>query len=226
MDSRSDEELIARFAQQRDNRAIEVLYERYAQKLLIFLTYKVKSHERAEDLVQNTFIKCIRSAHTYDPNKASFSTWIQSIAFNTFLDSRQSEDEHVLLEEDFGLPIIHPDADMKIMLLELKNLPTQMPEMQEWLTKREMEVWEMVWDDSEISNAEMGRRLGVTPQRAGEIKANISTKIGASESVIEWHHGRIGYDILKLLFQKWRKSHEIKSTSTPLSQGRSAFRRR
>lgn len=40
------------------------------------------NREDAEDLVQESFLRAHEFYHTYDPEKASFATWFNSILFN------------------------------------------------------------------------------------------------------------------------------------------------
>ena len=64
----------------------EELYEKYHQDVFQFLFYMVKSREQAEDLVQEVYIRVIKSYSKFE-GKSSEKTWIFSIARNVAIDS-------------------------------------------------------------------------------------------------------------------------------------------
>ncbi|HEY5088259.1 MAG TPA: sigma-70 family RNA polymerase sigma factor [Gemmatimonadaceae bacterium] len=65
----------------RDERAFQELVERYQTRLLNFIYRTIGDRERAEDLVQEVFIRVYRHIHRFDTTK-KFSTWIYTIASN------------------------------------------------------------------------------------------------------------------------------------------------
>lgn len=62
-------------------RAFDCLVDRYQNRLLNFIYRTVGDRERAEDLVQEAFIRVHRHIARFDDNK-KFSTWIYTIASN------------------------------------------------------------------------------------------------------------------------------------------------
>ena len=64
-----------------DRKAFGELVERYQNRLLNFVYRTTGDRERAEDLVQETFIRVYRHLHRFDQSK-KFSTWIYTIASN------------------------------------------------------------------------------------------------------------------------------------------------
>lgn len=57
------------------------LYDRYHDRLVHFIGRKTGDRDRAEDLVQEAFIRVTRHLHRFDQNK-KFSTWIYTICSN------------------------------------------------------------------------------------------------------------------------------------------------
>jgi len=57
------------------------LYDRYRDKLVYFIGRKTGDRDRAEDLVQEAFIRVTRHLHRFDQSK-KFSTWIYTICSN------------------------------------------------------------------------------------------------------------------------------------------------
>jgi RNA polymerase sigma-70 factor (ECF subfamily) len=64
-----------------DGRAFQELVGRYRGRLLNFVHRMIGDRERAEDLVQEAFIRVYRHLHRFDTTK-KFSTWIYTIASN------------------------------------------------------------------------------------------------------------------------------------------------
>src|ERR671917_392032 len=64
-----------------EERAFQELVDRYQTRLLNFVYRTIGDREKAEDLVQETFIRVYRHLHRFDQTK-KFSTWIYTIASN------------------------------------------------------------------------------------------------------------------------------------------------
>jgi RNA polymerase sigma-70 factor, ECF subfamily len=64
-----------------ETRSFDVLVERYQTRLLNFVYRIVGDRERAEDLVQEVFVRVYRHLGRFDRSK-KFSTWIYTIASN------------------------------------------------------------------------------------------------------------------------------------------------
>ena len=81
----NDEALMARY-QQGEMAAFAELVERHEKKLWNFIRRFVADSTIAEDLLQEVFLRIIRSAAEWQPS-AKFSTWIYTIARNLCTDS-------------------------------------------------------------------------------------------------------------------------------------------
>ena len=64
-----------------EERAFAELVTRYQTRLLNFVYRTIGDRERAEDLVQEVFVRVYRHLHRFDREK-KFSTWIYTIASN------------------------------------------------------------------------------------------------------------------------------------------------
>jgi RNA polymerase sigma-70 factor (ECF subfamily) len=64
-----------------NSRAFGELVGRYDKRLINFVYRTVGDRERAQDLVQETFVRVFRHLHRFDQTK-KFSTWIYTIAGN------------------------------------------------------------------------------------------------------------------------------------------------
>jgi RNA polymerase sigma-70 factor, ECF subfamily len=78
---KSDEELMT-LLQQGHERAFTALYQRYGQPLFrYFFKMLWKDKSKAEDFLQDLFVKIIERPQYFDPSR-KFSTWIYSVAHN------------------------------------------------------------------------------------------------------------------------------------------------
>ncbi|MFN0030882.1 MAG: RNA polymerase sigma factor [Flavobacteriales bacterium] len=77
----TDEQLMELIAG-KDQKAFEVMYDRYARLMFnFFLRMLWKDREKSRDFTQELFAKLFNKHHLYDPTK-SFKTWFYSIANN------------------------------------------------------------------------------------------------------------------------------------------------
>jgi RNA polymerase sigma-70 factor (ECF subfamily) len=64
-----------------DERAFTRLVTRYQPRLVNFVTRMIQDRERAEDLVQEAFLRVYRHLNRFDQSR-KFSTWVYTIASN------------------------------------------------------------------------------------------------------------------------------------------------
>ena len=76
----SDSELVAAHLEGHPL-AFSELYNRYRDRLVHFIRRKTGDGDRAEDLVQEAFVRVTRHLHRFDQSK-KFSTWIYTICSN------------------------------------------------------------------------------------------------------------------------------------------------
>ncbi|RFC53793.1 RNA polymerase sigma factor [Brumimicrobium aurantiacum] len=77
----SDEQLV-RLMAKGDERAFDMIYQRYGAKLAYFFTRKLKhDKEKGEDFMHDLFAKLIDRPELFDSSR-SFKTWIYSVANN------------------------------------------------------------------------------------------------------------------------------------------------
>jgi RNA polymerase sigma-70 factor (ECF subfamily) len=86
---RSDEQLMLAF-RGGDARAFEALVRRHRAPVFNFILRFTGHRARAEDVLQETWLKVVRSAREYEP-KAKFTTWLYTIARNLCVDSARKE---------------------------------------------------------------------------------------------------------------------------------------
>ncbi len=80
LDELTDEQLVTAHLDGRPG-AFHELFDRYRDRLVHFITRKTGDSDRAQDLVQEAFIRVTRHLHRFDTSK-KFSTWVYTIASN------------------------------------------------------------------------------------------------------------------------------------------------
>jgi RNA polymerase sigma-70 factor (ECF subfamily) len=73
-----------------DARAFEVLVRKHRTPVFNFILRFTGHRARAEDVLQETWLKVVRSAPEYEA-KAKFTTWVYTIARNLCVDSARKE---------------------------------------------------------------------------------------------------------------------------------------
>lgn len=80
-----DEELVGQVAQG-DERALSELYDRYSRPMYATGVRLLGDSQLAEELVQDAFTNVWRGAASFDPNRASFATWLYRLTRNRAVD--------------------------------------------------------------------------------------------------------------------------------------------
>jgi RNA polymerase sigma-70 factor (ECF subfamily) len=102
----SDESLMLLY-REGDMRAFEVLVERHRKPVYNFILRFVRNTTQAEDLLQDTFLRVVKSADSYE-RQAKFTTWLYTIARNLCVDAsrrgrhRQVDSLDALIGSDNG----------------------------------------------------------------------------------------------------------------------------
>ena len=81
-----DETLMTQVARG-DSAALEVLYDRYASRVLGVTVKIIGDQAQAEDILQETFWRVWQSASTYQSQLGSFTGWLFRIARNLAIDA-------------------------------------------------------------------------------------------------------------------------------------------
>lgn len=73
-----------------DARAFRALVQRHRQPVFNFILRYAGQRQRAEDILQETWLKVVRGSSEYEPT-ARFTTWVYTIARNLCVDSARKE---------------------------------------------------------------------------------------------------------------------------------------
>ena len=77
----------------------EQIYLQYHDKVRAYVRGKIQDSHDVEDLVSAVFMKIVQKLDSYDPAKASVSTWVYTITRNTVMDHFRTRRTLVALED-------------------------------------------------------------------------------------------------------------------------------
>ena len=98
----SDEELML-FISHGKEKAFNELYGRYSRKMLFFFHSKLfKNQEKANDFLQDLFLKIIENPQSFDSSK-NFSIWIYTVANNMCKNEYRKKNT---INSDYDLDLI------------------------------------------------------------------------------------------------------------------------
>ncbi|MRI00463.1 sigma-70 family RNA polymerase sigma factor [Kriegella sp. EG-1] len=111
------EKHIVELLQERDEKAISLLYEHYGDTLFGVANKVVRNEELAQDVLQESFVKIWKKSDSYDASKAKLFTWLFRITRNTAIDKLRSvntkSDKEVQIDVsdvyNLGVNSIQPD---------------------------------------------------------------------------------------------------------------------
>ena len=100
----SDEELMFLCAQD-DLAAFNILFGRYQKKILNFTWRYLNNRSSAEDMLQETFLRMFLFRKNFNKRKASFATWLHTIAKNLcFQESQKLYSNIQRQDEELEIP--------------------------------------------------------------------------------------------------------------------------
>lgn len=102
-----------------DAAAFAALVRRYRRRLLHFVDRMIHDRERAEDLVQETFVRVYRHLHRFDRTR-KFTTWVYTIASNLAKNELRDRARHALV-----FPESTARADGGPWLLQAEDVSTR-----------------------------------------------------------------------------------------------------
>jgi RNA polymerase sigma-70 factor (ECF subfamily) len=129
--------LLLAVAKKQDKAAFAELFEYFAPRIKSFLMKGGAAPDQADELAQETMITVWQRASTYDPAKASASTWIFTIARNKRIDAIRKTPRPEVDADDIELADDAPSAsdeiaqgqETDIMARAIQNLPQEQADL-------------------------------------------------------------------------------------------------
>jgi len=120
----SDENLVLRISRN-DAAAFEEIYDRYSLRILNYFYRMLAGNEdKAQDFLQDLFVKLLDKAHLFDINE-KFSTWVYTIAHNMCRNEYRHQSVRIkaiqngsLTHNEYENNGASPDQNIDIQLLK------------------------------------------------------------------------------------------------------------
>jgi RNA polymerase sigma factor (sigma-70 family) len=150
-------------------------YEQYLPKVFQYVNYRVGDRALAEDLTSDIFNKALSSFAKYDSGKATFPTWIFSIARNTLIDyyRRKSREQKFHREADSGVPVSSESPEEEVSRSEEIG---KLRECLSVLKSNEQELISLKFSGG-MTNREIAQITGLSESNVGTILCRAVRKL-------------------------------------------------
>jgi RNA polymerase sigma-70 factor (ECF subfamily) len=162
------------------------LYEQYMPMVFRFFSYRVGEIHLAEDLTSAVFEKALTRFESYKADRASFATWLFSIARNTLIDHFRVSGRRKTLPID-EMPMTSNGGNSPengvIHKEELKQLQVCLAK----LSPQEQEIISLKFG-GEMTNRQIAKMLGLSESNVGTIIYRSVKKL--RDNFTEWRNGQ------------------------------------
>ena len=164
--------------------AFAELYEQFMPKVYRYVTFRIRDEHMAQDLTAAVFEKAFAKFDGFNPQKASFSTWIFTIARNTVIDHYRVYRKHedVVSDVEAKATAQYPSPEEEAIRAENTRKLRQFVSQ---LNKREQEAIVLKYSNG-MSNREIAQILNLTESNVGSILCWTIRKL--RKSFLEWQN--------------------------------------
>ncbi|PKG25618.1 sigma-70 family RNA polymerase sigma factor [Niallia nealsonii] len=177
--------------------SIEDLYIRYSHDVLHFLLFMGVKKEQAEDLVQEVFMRVLKTQSGFK-GKSSEKTWLYTIAKNIAVD-------HFRKQKSFGV------YDCSPQLEELAKMPDESALPEEIALKKE----NLFWINDSLKHCTIDQRLVILVRYMHEFSiVETAEYLGWSESKVKITQHRALKVLRRYMSSEQKKDDNTESFST------------
>ena len=156
------------------------IFEKYSESLYKFIYLKVSSKEIAEDILSETFFKCLSNLEKFEPRfESALKSWIYTIAYNLVKDFYSKYKEKIDIEEIFSIWIeenFWAKIDNKDKLEEVKEFLLSIKDEQ-----REILIMR-IWND--LSYKEIAEITGKSVDNCKKIVSRVLKNINTNLAIL------------------------------------------
>jgi RNA polymerase sigma factor (sigma-70 family) len=159
------------------------LYDEFMPKVYRYIFYRVRRQQLTEDLTSEVFEKAFEKYAGYDSRRASFSTWIFTIARNTLIDSYKTgkESRQAPLDEADEIASSEPGPEEAVEDSEEK---ARLVGCVSSLPEREQEIIRLKFG-ARMNNREISKLMGLSESNVGTILDRSLGKLRVSLGVVK-----------------------------------------
>jgi RNA polymerase sigma-70 factor, ECF subfamily len=161
-DELSDEQLMHRLDGPEVEAALSTLYDRYGRTVYGVGLKILGDRSLAEELVQDVFLKVWRSSGTFNPSRASFSTWLYRVTRSAAIDlyRKRAHKVHPVSERESYLATVRDPSEGPQEVVDESWLSWRVSRALEVLDVPHREVIELAYFGG-LSQREISERTGV-----------------------------------------------------------------
>jgi RNA polymerase sigma-70 factor (ECF subfamily) len=143
------------------------LYSEYLPKVYRFIRYRIEDNDTAEDLTSVVFEKALAKFHVYESQRATFSTWVFTIARNTVIDYFRvsHKDRFVPLSDDD--PQSFPDSSPEDVVIKSEEFSRLQLYIRR-LSQPEQSVISLKFG-AHMTNRDIAKTMGMTESQIGNM---------------------------------------------------------
>jgi len=161
------------------------LYEQSLPKVFSYISYRVNNTYLAEDLTSEVFEKALTKFGSYRSDRASFPTWILSIARHTLIDHfRRMAREQKALMRTTEMASNHTNSENEATGIEERQT---LRDCLSRLSPREQEIISLKFA-AELTNGQVAGMLNLSESNVGTILYRAVCKL--RDCFKEWNHGQ------------------------------------
>lgn len=143
-----------------DEQAFAALYRRYHQKLFFFVLNMAGSHQAAEDVLQEVFVKVWAERKSL-PQVANFNAYIYRMAKNHVLNALKRTAHEMLILAEIGKDMEQSTEDV-LTLLSYKDVHSVLKSGIEELPTQQKLVFRLSREEG-LKHDEIARQLNISP---------------------------------------------------------------
>ena len=141
------------------------LYEQYLSRVFRYISYRVGDIHLAEDLTSSVFEKALTGFSSYRSDKASFSTWLLSIARYTVIDHYRASDKRQIVPLEKVTEMSSEDVSPEEEIIR-KEERQRLQICLAGLPQQEQEIISLKFG-AELTNRQTAKVLGLSESNVG-----------------------------------------------------------
>jgi RNA polymerase sigma-70 factor (ECF subfamily) len=143
------------------------LYEQYLPKVFRYVHYRINDVPMAEDITSVIFEKALTKFQSYRSEKASFSTWIFSIARNTLIDHYRVNHKEQNVPFETALSLSTQDCSPEEEMEKIEDCRI-LQQCISRLSPHEREIISLKFG-AEMTNRQIAKTTGLSESNVGTI---------------------------------------------------------
>ncbi len=164
-----------------EKQSFEHYFTAHYKRAYGFIQKKVNDPYLAEDLVMEAFLSCYQKFDQFDPQKASFQTWLYVVINNKLKNYYRDHKEHDDIDECMNF--IDTFEDDLIAAESLRNMRNELANALESLSEPQKSIVIMKYFKN-MQAKEIGEKLGLT---YGNVRVHLTRALNKLRGYFESH---------------------------------------